>query len=125
MSGNPRPSPDKTAPAMKRKAILAVAFLAALAITLFFAVRLTVSTIVWSDPDRTDQAIAGWMTPRYVVRSWQLPPKVVATALGQDFDGTGRRETLAEIAEREGRDLDDLIRDLETAIGAFRAGPND
>ena len=110
---------------MKRHTILRLAFIAMFAVTLFFAFRLTVSTIVWSNPDRIDQAIAGWMTPRYIAKSWQLPAEVIAEALGLSLDGTGRRVTLAEIADLQGRDLGDLIRDLEAAINASRAGSND
>jgi hypothetical protein len=110
---------------MKRHTILKFAFFGMLAITLFFAFRLTVSTIVWSNPDRMDQAIAGWMTPRYVVKSWQLPPDVVITALDLKFESMGPLITLTEIAELQGRDVGDLIHDMEVAIVAFRAGSND
>ena len=62
-------------------------------------------TVYWSDPAHRNQNIAGWMTPRYVGHSWQVPPEVIATALGLTQDGSGRRITLADIAESQGSDM--------------------
>ena len=105
---------------LKQHALLSLAFAAALLFTLMFLVRFTVSTLAWSDPDQLEQPIAGWMTPRYVSRSWQVPPEVVSSALGLEMDGTGRRLTLEEISIAQGRDLDALVVELEAAILAAR-----
>lgn len=105
---------------LKQHVFLSLAFAAALLLTLVFLVRFTVSTVVWSDPDRLDQPIAGWMTPRYVSRSWQMPPEVVAGALGLEKDGSGRRLTLEEISIEQDRDLEELVQDLEAAISDAR-----
>jgi hypothetical protein len=68
---------------------------------LFFAVRLTVFTIYWSDPAHRDQAVEGWMTPGYVARSWDVDPEVIRAALPPPPDGTpDRRPTLDAIAGR-------------------------
>jgi D-serine deaminase-like pyridoxal phosphate-dependent protein len=109
---------------LKKNIVLSVAFAAALAITLLFAVRLTVATIVWSNPDRHEQPIAGWMTPRYVSRSWNVEPDVVADALGLETDRTSRRMTIEEIAAAQGRSLDELVLRLESALAHAR-GDND
>lgn len=101
---------------VKQHIVLSVAFAAALALTLFFAVRLTVSTIVWLDPDRYEQPIASWMTPRYVSRSWDVGPDVVADALRLELDRAGQRMTLEEIAAAQGRSLDELILELESVL---------
>jgi hypothetical protein len=101
---------------VKQNIVLSVAFAAALALTLFFVGRLTVSTIVWSDPDRHEQPIAGWMTPRYVSRSWDVEPDVVAYALRLEMDRTARRMTIKEIAAARGRSLDGLIVELESVL---------
>ncbi|WP_089270631.1 hypothetical protein [Puniceibacterium sediminis] len=108
---------------LKKHAVLGLLFLGALTIALFFLVRLTVSTHKWSDTRLTDPSIAGWMTPRYVSRSWQVPPEVVAQALGLEMDGSGRRVTLAELAAQQGRDLDTLIAEVEAVIEAARFHP--
>lgn len=110
---------------LKHNALLSLAFFATLFITLMFLVRFTVSALMWSDPENLEQPIAGWMTPRYVAKSWQVEPKVVASTLGLEMDGTGRRVTLAEIAAAQGQDLDDLVARLETAIAAVLDSSND
>lgn len=104
---------------------LSLAFAAALAVTLVFAGRLAVSTIVWSDPDRYEAPIAGWMTPRYVARSWSVAPDALEDALRLDTDRSARRMTIAEIAAAQGRSLDELIGDLDTAIAAARSTSDD
>ncbi len=108
---------------LRRHAVLSLAFAGALLLTLFFLVRFIVSTVAWSDPDVVEQPIAGWMTPRYVARSWHVAPEVVATALGLPMDGSGRRVTLEEIAVARGENLDALIVGLEAAIAAAREAP--
>ncbi|MBD3677060.1 MAG: hypothetical protein HUJ27_01505 [Rhodobacteraceae bacterium] len=92
---------------------------------LFFAIRLTVFTIYWSDPDHRDQPIAGWMTLRYVVHSWDVPPEVVAGALSLEMDGTGRRVTLEELGARRGVSVQELARDLDRAIREYRESGNE
>lgn len=95
-------------------AILVIALLAAL----FFAVRLGVYTLRWSDPERRDSPVAGWMTPGYVANSWRVPRDLVVEALG--LDGP-RRITLEELAAETGVPLDTMIGEIEAAIAAYRA----
>jgi hypothetical protein len=108
---------------LRRPGWLQVAFALAVAATALFGVRLAVSTLHWADPARRDQPIEGWMTPRYVAMSWDLPREVVADALALAPDGTGRRQTLAEIAKARGEDVDVLAARLRAAIDAYRAAP--
>lgn len=105
----------------RRHRWLFLGFLLALALALFFGVRATVFTLYWSDPARRDEAIAGWMTPRYIAYSWQVPPEVVGDALGLAADGMGRRVTVGEVAQSRGTSVDAVARDLAAAIEAFRA----
>ncbi len=110
---------------LRQHTVLSLAFAAALAVTLLFAVRFTVSAVLWSDPDRYEQPIAGWMTLRYVSRSWQVEPGVVADALGIEIDRTARRMTLEEIAAAQGRSTDDLILTLESVLADVRGDKDD
>ncbi|WP_296424819.1 hypothetical protein [Yoonia sp.] len=103
-----------------RRLLITVLALALLGTT-FFAVRLTTATAVWTDPARQFEPIAGWMTPRYVAMSWQVPPEVVGAALSLEQDGMGRKITLAELADLRGVPLHSLTGDLTTAIAAYRA----
>jgi hypothetical protein len=98
---------------------LLLGFLAAVALALFFGVRAAIFTVYWSG--HRDEAIAGWMTPRYVAMSWDVPPEVVGVALDLPQDGTGRRKTLAEIASDRGTSVETLAGELRAAITAFRA----
>lgn len=96
--------------------ILAVA----LAASVFFGVRTASSWVYWSDPRHIDQPIAGWMTPRYVALSWDVPRAVMLEALGEVQPGGGRN--LAWLAEQRGMTLEALIAEIEATIAAHRAG---
>ena len=97
--------------------IALIGFGLALAVALVFAARLTLFTIYWADPAHRQQPVAGWMTPGYIARSWEVPPEVIRAALPE----TGRRPTLAQIAEAEGIPLPELIAGIEAAIAGARA----
>ncbi|MDP1668322.1 hypothetical protein [Phaeovulum sp.] len=84
--------------------------LAAFAV-LFFAARMLVFTIYWSDPAHRDGPIEGWMTPGMLARARHLPPEAVAEALGLDRDQP-RRMTLAELAAERGVPLEVLLAPL-------------
>ncbi len=101
--------------------VLAVAAIAAAV----FAIRLATSTANWRQPPQPFEPIAAWMTPRYVARSWQVPPEVVADALALQRDGNGRRITLSELAAQQGVEPEALIVTLVDAITAYRDQPRD
>ncbi len=101
---------------------LVIGFLLAVLLSLFFGIRALMFSLYWSDPAKRDQDIAGWMTPRYVAMSWDVPPEVISEALNLPQDGTGRRVTLRDLAAERGQEVDDLTADLDAAISAFRSG---
>jgi hypothetical protein len=68
----------------------------------------------------TDPPIAGWMTPAFVARSWQLPPEMMMQAI-DGSPGEGRRLTLDAIAAERGLPLADLVTRIEEAIAEHRA----
>lgn len=96
-----------------------LAFAAAAAVTLFFAVRLILFAVYWSNPAHRDQHPAGWMTPGYVARSWHVPREELVGALGLTLE-PGRPRTLAEIAATRGEPLDDLLGTVEKTVAALR-----
>ncbi len=110
---------------LRRHVLLSLAFFVTFLITLMFLIRFTFSTLMWFDPDNLEQPIAGWMTPRYIAKSWQVEPEVVAGALGLEMDSAGRRVTVKKIAATQGWNLDDLILDLESAIKTALDSSND
>ncbi|WP_439154122.1 hypothetical protein [Yoonia sp.] len=103
-----------------RKALKALLVLAVIGMV-FFALRLTMATSVWHTPSGPQDPIAGWMTPRYVAKSWDVPPEIVSQALALEMDGSGRKVTLSELATEQDTDVATLIADLGAAIAAYRA----
>lgn len=102
-----------------RKAVLA--FLVAVLVMLFFATRMISATVYWMDPARQDQALAGWMTPRYVAQSYQLPPDVVGPALFLAQGTLPRGRSLDSIASDNGVTLAALQARIDAAATAWRA----
>ena len=104
----------------RRAPLLTVAGGVALCLAAVFAVRVGVALLHWQSMP-TDPTLAGWMTPRYVAYSWDVPPDVIAQALPIAPDGSGRRVTLAELAKSLDRPLPQMLDDLRAAIDAHRA----
>lgn len=105
----------------RRHPFLTTGFAAALALTLFFGVRTALFAIYWADPAHRDQALQGWMTPRYVAMSWDVPRDVMERVLAP-LARPGDRPTLDRIAAENGISLDELTARIEAAIAAHRAG---
>lgn len=94
------------------------------AATIFIAIfgfRAVASFVYWQDAAHQFQPISGWMTPRYVAKSWQVPPEVVSGALGLEMSGGAGRSPLEQIAEARGVDVAAVIESLDAAIAAHRA----
>ena len=100
---------------------LFLALCLAIAFVIFFGTRLILSTVYWSDPERRDQAIAGWMTPGYISHSWKVPPNIVREAIGLELGSNSRRRPLTEIASELGVSEPEVIDRITKAIAAFRA----
>lgn len=98
---------------------LAIALAVALLLAAVFALRLTHAALNWHEVPH-DQSIESWMTPRFVVRSWDVPPELVAETLAIDRDGIGRRVTLQTLADERGIPPERLIDALEAAIADYR-----
>jgi hypothetical protein len=63
--------------------------------------------------------IEGWMTPGYIVQSFDLEPEAMAAALGLE-PGSARGKTLEDIATARDVPLADLIAAVEAVIEARR-----
>lgn len=107
----------------RRHPLLASLFALALLLTLFFAGRFTAQVIYWSDPARQEQDVEGWMTLRYVARSWQIAPRDLYAAAGLPAPVRGRPMTLEQLAEDRGIPLPALIAEIEASIARLRAAP--
>lgn len=104
----------------QRNKLAVIVFSMACLVALFFAVRLAVFTVYWSDPERRDAVIEEWQSPGYIAMSWKVPRPVIAEALGL-AEGEEPRRSLSDIAEERGVPVESLIGDLEAAIADFRA----
>jgi len=105
--------------AWKRRPVFATGFVLATVVAVLFALRSVSMMIYWSDPDHRDQSIEGWMTPRYVARSWHLPPEVMIGAIGGSQMPDPRRP-LNEIAADQGITLLELTTRITDAAAIFR-----
>jgi hypothetical protein len=64
----------------RQNRVLLVGFAFALFVTLFFAVRLVVHAVYWSQ--HRDAELAGWMTIGYVAQSYHIERDDLARAVG-------------------------------------------
>ncbi|WP_343082071.1 hypothetical protein [Ostreiculturibacter nitratireducens] len=101
-----------------------VAFVLAVAISLFFAGRFIAFTIYWSDPAHHEIRPEGWMTPGYLARSWDLPRETVAEALGATPQ-PGKPQTLADIAKERGQSLDEFLAEVAAMLAELQAAEGD
>lgn len=90
-------------------------------LVLIFALRLSLAVWHWSAAP-TDPELAGWMTPRFVAHSWDVPPEVILQTLPIAPDGSGRRVTLEELAKAHDLPLARVFEALRLAITEHRAG---
>lgn len=100
----------------RRHPVLASLFALALILTLFFAGRFVAQVVYWSDPARQEQEVEGWMTLRYVAKSWQLPPQDLYEAAGLPPPQRGNRRTLEQLAEDRNVSLAQMIAEVEAGI---------
>ncbi len=110
----------RLAAAWRRHPLLTTGFVLATLFTIMFAIRSVMFMIYWSDPAHRDQALEGWMTPRYIARSWHLPDDVVLKALGLEAMPR-RRMTLDRIARQTHVPLSDLEARIALAAEAWRS----
>jgi len=96
----------------QRNPILSLAFLGALTACLFFAWRTVDMALILSN--RAEKPVAGWMTPRFIARSYGLDRDDLARILAtHDRDDTS--QPLYSLAQEHGVPVTDLI----TAVQAF------
>jgi hypothetical protein len=59
--------------------------------------------------------VQAWMTPGYIMRTYDIPPEVMAQTLGLD-PGSARGKTLEEIAATQGVPLDALLASVQAMV---------
>ena len=88
---------------------------------IWFVGSVLFALIYFNDPRHQDEALKGWMTPRYVVMSYDLPRGIVAVLLDLPAGGPGDL-TLDVIAQGLGLTLDELTTLVRDAAAAHREG---
>src|SRR6266849_397589 len=96
-----------------RQWALALAFLMAVSVTVFFIVRAVRPMIYWHY--HQDEPIRAWMTVGYVAHSYHVPPHVLHSALGLP-DKPPDKRPLREIAKAQNRSMDEIRSLLLQAI---------
>lgn len=94
-----------------RSHLLAVAiFVVAIGTAATFGIRFASDARYFKDPAHREQALEGWMTPRYVGMSWGLPKHVIGDIMDLDPDSPrdGRPPTLDQVAATLGITLAEL-----------------
>lgn len=104
-----------------RDRLVGLGFLLAVAVVIFFAVRLIGSALYWADPAHQAMPPAPWMSPGLIERSWQLPPLSLAPVIGAPPEDT-RGRNLTEIARMRGEPVEALIARITAALPAAPGG---
>ncbi|MDO5529501.1 MAG: hypothetical protein Q4F71_08865 [Paracoccus sp. (in: a-proteobacteria)] len=100
---------------LRGQRLLALAFVAAMLLTLGLGWRLVDRAIYWSDPAHLHQTPAPWMTVGYLARSWHIAPEELAEAL--DLPPERRRgRSFAEIAAMQGVPVSEVMARLNARL---------
>ncbi|MEM8539642.1 MAG: hypothetical protein AAGF25_01695 [Pseudomonadota bacterium] len=97
-----------------------VGFIASLGLAVFFAVTFMADAIYFNDPRHKDVDLQGWMTPRYVVLSYDVPRGVILDALGLTTEANGQGLRMRDIAQQQEVGLAELTERVREAAGAHR-----
>lgn len=101
----------------RRHTLLLAAFGLAVVLTFGFALRAGISA--WNLAQAQGQPVADWMTPRFVVRAYDVEPAALAGLLALE-PGSAPRETLAQIAAAQGRPLAQVLAEVQALVDAPR-----
>ena len=98
--------------AARRPGWLIAAF--GLALILFIAFALHALWVV-THLDPSPGPVQAWMTPGYIMRTYDIPPEVMTQTLGLE-PGSARGKTLEEIAATQGVPLDALLASVQAMV---------
>lgn len=104
----------------RQRPFLVSAFLAAVALTLFFAGSFLYHAVYWAT--HADEPIRPWMTVGYIARSWDLNGREIDEIADLPLpEVKGHPQPLREIARDRGVPVSEIIAEVEAAIATLRA----
>lgn len=89
-------------------------------LAVWFGFTFLASAIYFNDPRHQDEALKGWMTPRYIVLSYELPREVVFDALAIEIENKGRPPRMENIAADQDVSLDELTKRVRAVADQYR-----
>lgn len=109
--------------AKKNWGLLSVLFLTVV-VLVWFASRLFLDFLYFNDPRNVDVELKPWMTPRFIVLTYDVPRSLVFEIL--DLDETEDRGIrLGRVAQERGLSLEDLTVLVRDEIAAYRKQVDD
>lgn len=98
--------------------VLMVVLSVSLLLSVFFAARLVVGAVYWSQ--HREEPVSAWMTVGYVGKSWHLDPREIDRVAGLPLP-EGHPLTLEDIARQRGVPVAEIIAQVEAAIARLKA----
>lgn len=89
-------------------------------LALYFGFTFMADAIYFNDPRHQDSDLQGWMTPRYIMLSYDIPMPLVLDALGLDESVLGQGLRLENIATNQGDTLSELTEKIREVAENYR-----
>lgn len=96
-----------------------LSFMLALLVTLYLAGKILLDIVHFNDPKHQDQTLRNWMTPQYVMKSYDLPRPIVDDIFELDPEVKKRRK-MRFIAEDMNLTLTELTERVRQGAQAYR-----
>lgn len=93
--------------------IVSILLLLCVAGTAWFGIRFAREAIYFSEPAHQNQDLEAWMSPRYVGKSWDLPPEVIVRIM--ELEPDHKQRTLDDVTAHLGISMDALQDRVEAA----------
>ena len=104
---------------MRQNLLLVGVFTIACGVALWFLTHIALDFLYFNDPKNQDVDLRGWMTPRYIVRTYDLPRDLVLETL-QIEENQQRGAPLRRIASDLGLTMDELTDLIRQTAETYR-----
>ncbi len=105
---------------LRKNWMLLSGLIAAVIVAIWFATQVIMEFLYFNDPKNVDVDLKRWMTPLYIVETYDLPRPKVFEILQIDLEADrGRR--LGRIAQRDGVTMEELTEKVREGAAQYRA----